>query len=100
MDTLFLILVYIITTIILQTIGFGISRAVDYQFPAAGLLTFLLLFMAAFYIAWPIAVRIFERFWGDRPIRGEEDAARAARLAGRPIDPQKNLDMRTAPPRQ
>jgi hypothetical protein len=92
MDTLFLILVYIVTTIIFQTIGFAISRAVDYQFPAAGLLTFLILFMAAFYVAWPIAVRVFERLWGDRPLRGEDDAAAAARRGGKPLKYEGNLD--------
>lgn len=92
MDTLFLIFVYIITTIILQAIGFAVSRIVDYQFPAAGLLTFLLLFISAFYLAWPLALKVFEYLWGDRPIRGEEDTARAARRAGRPIEYQKNLD--------
>jgi hypothetical protein len=45
-----------------QTIGFGISRLVEYKFPLAGLTTFLILFLAAFGIAWPIAVRITE--WG------------------------------------
>jgi hypothetical protein len=94
MDTLFLIFVYIITTIIFQTIGFAISRAVDYQFPAAGLLTFLILFMAAFYVAWPVAVKIFERLWGDRPLRGEDDATATARRAGKPLKYQVELDRR------
>jgi hypothetical protein len=33
---------------------------IDYKFPTFGLMTFLILFMAAFAIAWPIAVRIAE----------------------------------------
>ena len=37
-----------------------ISRLVDYEWPTLGLMTFLILFMAAFGIAWPIAVRIAE----------------------------------------
>jgi hypothetical protein len=98
MDTLFLILVYIITTIIFQTIGFAVSRAVDYQFPAAGLLTFLLLFIAAFYVAWPVAVRVFEKLWGDRPLRGEDDATAAARRAGTPLKYQADLDRRRTLP--
>lgn len=56
--------VYILTTIVVQVVGFGISRAVTYAWPTAGLMTFLVLFMAAFGLAWPIAVRITE--WGLR----------------------------------
>jgi hypothetical protein len=44
LDAALLIGIYIVTTIIVQAVAFGISRAVDYQFPAAGLLTFLILF--------------------------------------------------------
>jgi hypothetical protein len=62
MNTLILIFVYIVTTLIMQTIGFAISRAVDYQYPTVSLMVFLVLFLAAFYIAWPIAVRIAEKF--------------------------------------
>lgn len=80
MDTIALISIYIVTTFIYQSIGFGISRAVDYQFPTAGLLVFLILYLSAFYLAWPTATRIFERLWGDRPLRGEDEAAAAARL--------------------
>ena len=53
--------VYILTTITLQGIGFLISRFVEYQFPFAGLMTFLILFMSAFGLAWPVAVFIAER---------------------------------------
>jgi hypothetical protein len=53
---------YILTAVVVQFIGFVISQAVEVQWPAAGLLTFLILFMAAYGIAWPIAVRIAE--WG------------------------------------
>ena len=57
-----LMLVYVVTTIVLQFAGFAISRLVDYEFPTAGLMTFLVLFLGAFGAAWPIAVRITE--WG------------------------------------
>lgn len=57
-----LMMVYVITTIFLQIIGFLISRLVDLQWPTAGLMTFLILFLSAFGLAWPIAVRIAE--WG------------------------------------
>jgi hypothetical protein len=54
--------IYVLTTILVQFIGFVISQAVSYQWPTAGLMTFLVLFMAAFGLAWPIAVRLTE--WG------------------------------------
>jgi hypothetical protein len=57
-----LMVVYVLTTAVVQAIGFGISRLVELQFPLAGLTTFLVLFMAAFGIAWPIAVFVAE--WG------------------------------------
>lgn len=92
MDAALLIFIYIVTTLVFQSTGFGISRAVDYQFPAAGLMTFLLLFIGAFYAAWPCAVLIFEKIWGDRPRRGEDAETRDARQAGTPLEYQKNLD--------
>ena len=60
MQSLLLLIVFVLTTILLQSIGFGISRAIDLQWPTLGLMTFLILFIAAFYVAWPIAVRIAE----------------------------------------
>jgi hypothetical protein len=53
-------IVYVLTTISVQFIGFLISRVVDYEWPTLGLMTFLILFLGAFGIAWPIAVRIAE----------------------------------------
>jgi len=94
MDTVSLIFIYIITTMVIQGIGFGISRAVDYQFPAAGLMTFLALFLGAFYLAWPIAVMLFEKIWGDRPRTGEDEATAVARRAGTPLKHQRELDRR------
>jgi hypothetical protein len=47
MDAIVLISVYILTSIVMQLIGFGISRAVDYEFPTAGLMTFLTFFLGA-----------------------------------------------------
>ena len=64
MQALFLIGVYILTTFTMQFLGFLVSRLVDFEFPTLGLMTFLVLFIAAFGIAWPIAVRIAE--WGIR----------------------------------
>jgi hypothetical protein len=55
-----LIIVYVLTTITMQLTGFFISRLVDFEWPTFGLMTFLLLFMAAFGLAWPVAVMIAE----------------------------------------
>jgi hypothetical protein len=59
-QALTLMIVYVATTISVQFIGFLISRLVDYEWPTLGLMTFLILFLGAFGIAWPIAVRIAE----------------------------------------
>ena len=60
MQALTLMIVYIVTTISMQFLGFVISRLVDYEWPTLGLMTFLILFLGAFGIAWPVAVRIAE----------------------------------------
>jgi hypothetical protein len=60
MQALIAIAVFIATAIVVQFVGFLISQAVSTIWPAAGLLTFLILFLAAYGIAWPIAVRIAE----------------------------------------
>lgn len=60
MQSLILMVVYILSTIITQFLGFLISRLIDYQWPTAGLMTFLVLFLGSFFLAWPIAVRIAE----------------------------------------
>ena len=57
-----LMLVYVVTAFVVQFFAFGISQIVDYEWPTAGLMTFLILFMCAYGIAWPIAVWITE--WG------------------------------------
>ena len=97
MDTVSLIFIYIVTTIIFQGIGFGISRAVDYQIPAAGLMTFLGFFLGAFFVAWPVAVLLFEKMWGDRLRTGETVEASAARRSGAPLRHQSELDRRPRP---
>ena len=60
MQALTLMIVYVVTTVTLQFVGFLISRLVDYEWPTLGLMTFLILFMGAFGFAWPIAVRLAE----------------------------------------
>ena len=60
MQALTLMIVYVLTTVSVQFIGFLISRLVNYEWPTLGLMTFLVLFLGSFGIAWPIAVRIAE----------------------------------------
>ena len=60
MQALTLMIVYILTLISTQFVGFLISRLIDFQWPTLGLMTFLILFLAAFGIAWLPAVRIAE----------------------------------------
>jgi hypothetical protein len=60
MQSLTLLATFVLTAISLQALGFGISRLVDYQYPTLGLMTFLVLFIGAFFLAWPIALRIAE----------------------------------------
>ena len=60
MQALTLMVVYVLTLITVQIIGFLISRLVDYNFPTFGLMTFLVLFLGAFGLAWLPAVRIAE----------------------------------------
>jgi hypothetical protein len=59
-QALTLMIVYILSLISTQFVGFLISRLIDYQWPTLGLTTFLILFLAAFGIAWVPAVRIAE----------------------------------------
>jgi uncharacterized membrane protein YkvI len=53
-------IVYILSLISTQFVGFLISRLIDYQWPTLGLMTFLILFLAAFGVAWVPAVRVAE----------------------------------------
>jgi hypothetical protein len=55
-----LMFIYVLTVISVQFVGFLVSRLVEYEWPTIGLMTFLLLFMAAFGIAWPLAVLVAE----------------------------------------
>jgi len=55
-----LMIIYVLTAAVVQFLGFLISQLVDYEWPAAGLMTFLVLFLAAYGVAWPIAVWITE----------------------------------------
>jgi hypothetical protein len=60
MQAMALMGIYVLTAAIVQFLGFLVSRVVDYQWPTASVLVFLILFLAAYGIAWPIAVWITE----------------------------------------
>ena len=60
MQALILMATYVVTLFVVQFLGFLISRVVDLQYPNVSVMVFLLLFISAFGIAWPIAVRIAE----------------------------------------
>ena len=60
LQALTLMVVYVVTLITTQFCGFLISRLVDYQFPGFSLMTFLVLFLLAFGIAWLPAVWVAE----------------------------------------
>ena len=60
MQSVILIVVYVLTTMVMQIGGFLVSRMVEYEWPSFGLMTFLILFMSAFGLAWPVAVVIAE----------------------------------------
>ena len=98
MQALTLMVIYVLMTILVQFVGFLISRLIDYEWPTLGLTTFLLLFMAAFGIAWPIAVRVAEWLIKSRGYvisteqyglarRQAEEKAFRARSAARPRKP-------------
>jgi hypothetical protein len=53
-----LVMTYLLVVMFLQALGFGVSKLVDYVHPASSLLVFLLLFIGAFGLAWPVAVRL------------------------------------------
>jgi hypothetical protein len=55
-----LMITYIFVVMVVQALGFGVSKLVDYINPSWSLLVFLVLFIGAFGLAWPIAVRLTE----------------------------------------
>ena len=60
MQALALMVVYILTTVTVQFAGFLVSQFIDYEFPTFGLMSFLVIFLSAFGLAWPLAVIITE----------------------------------------
>ena len=73
--TLVLLATYIVVTIFLQCVGFLVGTLAGYLDPTLSLMTFLILFMGMFWLAWPLAVRISD--W----LIPETDGERTVRLA-------------------
>lgn len=59
-QSLILIGVYLLLTVVFQAVGFGISQLIDGFAPEWSLLVFLTLFLCAYGVAWPLAVRLTE----------------------------------------
>jgi hypothetical protein len=79
MQALTLMIVYVLTTFAVQFVGFLISRLVDYEYPTLGLMT--ILFLGAFGLAWPIAVRIAEALirWRGYEVQSKQSGGDARR---------------------
>jgi hypothetical protein len=60
MQSATLIGIYLLVAVVLQAIGLGISQLVQMQWPAVSTIVFLICFLGALAVAWPIAVRITE----------------------------------------
>jgi hypothetical protein len=56
---------YLVITAVLQFVGFLVSWVIDKYDPTVGLLTFVIVFIAMFWLAWPIAVRISGAWFPD-----------------------------------
>lgn len=68
--------IYIVCLLALQAVGFLFSRFIGYFNPGMSLMTFLVLFMGMFALAWPIAVRISDKFIPETDIEREQRLAR------------------------
>lgn len=79
MQALTLMIVYILTLITTQFCGFLLSRLVDLQFPGFSMMTFLVLYLAAFGIAWLPAVWMAE--WLIRRAGYEVETKQSGRAA-------------------
>jgi len=73
--SLILLGTYLLVIVVLQILGYFVSRAVGHFDPTLSLMTFLILFIGMFGLAWPIAVRLIDR------LVPETEHERAQRLA-------------------
>ncbi|MBI3434005.1 MAG: hypothetical protein HY056_02860 [Proteobacteria bacterium] len=64
MDAFALMVIYIFVTAALQLGGFLVSEVINAMHEGWGLMSFLTLFLGAFFVAWPIAVNIADRIFG------------------------------------
>ena len=79
---LVLIGAYILVTMVLQLIGFAISRGVDMAVPSLSLFVFLGLFMCSFGLGWPIAVYITQPKTAEGRLRSDLVGLREAGTIG------------------
>jgi len=87
---LVLIGAYILVTIVLQLMGFVISRGVQQIFPPLSLFVFLGLFMCSFGLAWPIAVRITQPKTAEGRLRNDLVVLRGAGTIGEFVIEDRN----------
>lgn len=75
-----LMAIYLTVTILLQFAGYLVSGMVGMIDPTISLMTFLVLFMAMFWLGWPISVRISDWLMPETELeRGVRVAAAAPR---------------------
>jgi hypothetical protein len=79
---LVLIGAYILVTMVLQLLGFVISRGVDQIVPSLSLFVFLGLFMCSFGLGWPIAVYITQPKTAEGRLRNDLVVLREAGTIG------------------
>jgi hypothetical protein len=87
---LILIGTYILVVMVLQVMGFVISRGVHQIFPPVSLLVFLGLFMCSFGLAWPIAVRITQPKTAEGRLRNDLVVLRGAGTIGEFVIENRN----------
>lgn len=79
---LILIGAYLVVTLVLQLVGFAVSRGVDQISPPLSLFVFLGLFICSFGLAWPIAVRITQPKTAEGRLRNDLIVLRTAGTIG------------------
>ena len=90
-----LLVVFVLTAIVLQSCGFLFSQLIDRIWPTAGLLTFLIIFLAAYAIAWPVAVVIAE--WLIRRLGYEVDTEQSGGVLRRDTAASYRAERHDAP---
>jgi hypothetical protein len=88
-----LIATYIVIAVLMQTVGFAVSWGLTQLHADIGLIAFVGLFIGMLYLAWPIAVRVFdrigleERLEAGKPRRPRAMPALCAPILGELLEP-------------